>query len=58
MEARLLTICAACPTGADPREETKTLSSGFPVCDLCFAKYQPQIDETNAMIQTKKETRK
>ena len=36
-------ICLACPTVRAPQKVTKKLTTGFPVCDLCFAHYEPAL---------------
>jgi len=41
-------ICLACPTTRAPQKITKKLTSGFEVCDQCFAHYEPDLKKAEA----------
>lgn len=41
-------ICLACPTVRAPQKVTKKLTTGFPVCDLCFGRYEPELARAEA----------
>ncbi len=44
-------ICLACPDSQAPQKVTKKLTTGFPVCDICFDKYEPDL----AVAEAKKD---
>lgn len=41
-------ICLACPTVRAPQKVTKILTTGFPVCDICFDHYEPALKEADS----------